>query len=75
MNPKLPQLNGAQLGRALEKSGFHKVRQKGSHATYKHPDGRRVTISIHPSKAIPEGTLKGILRDAGLSIGDLLELL
>ena len=75
MSPKLPQLSGAQLGRALEKAGFSKVRQKGSHATYKHPDGHRVTISIHPSKTIPEGSLKGILKDAGLSVDDLIQLL
>ena len=75
MSPKLPQVKAAQLGHALERCGFQKVRQKGSHATYKHPDGRRVTIPVHPTKTVPKATLRAILRDAGLSVNDLLQLL
>lgn len=75
MSPSLPQLKAAHLGRALERTGFCRVRQKGSHATYKHSDGRRVTIPIHPAKTVPKATLRAILRDAGLSVDDLLQLL
>ena len=75
MSPRLPDIKAAHLGRALERAGFGRVRQKGSHATYKHSDGRRVTIPIHPTRTIPKATLKAILRDAGLSVDDLLKLL
>jgi len=36
-------------------------RQKGSHAIYKNPDGKRVVIPIHSGKDIKQGTLTGML--------------
>lgn len=36
-----------ELEKAAEKLGFRKARQKGSHARWKHPDGRATTIPIH----------------------------
>jgi predicted RNA binding protein YcfA (HicA-like mRNA interferase family) len=47
----------------LEKNGFRKVRQKGSHATYKDNLGHAVQVPIH-SKPIDNGTLKSIRRQA-----------
>ncbi len=41
----------------VEKLGFYFDRQKGSHAIYKHNDGRRVVILIHSGKDIKQGTL------------------
>lgn len=35
------------LERVARKLGFRKVRQKGSHARWKHPDGRATTIPLH----------------------------
>jgi predicted RNA binding protein YcfA (HicA-like mRNA interferase family) len=75
MSPRLPDVKAAHLGRALERAGFRKVRQKGSHATYKHSDGRRATIPVHPARTVPKATLRAILRDVGLSVDDLLKLL
>ncbi|MBN3922208.1 type II toxin-antitoxin system HicA family toxin [Nostoc sp. NMS4] len=37
----------SELERVARKLGFEKVRQKGSHARWQHPDGRATTISIH----------------------------
>jgi predicted RNA binding protein YcfA (HicA-like mRNA interferase family) len=45
---KLPELKLAKITRALERLGFEKVRQSGSHAIYKHGDGRWTTIPVHP---------------------------
>ena len=59
----------------LEAIGFERIRQSGSHATFRHPDGRWTIISIHPGKTIPRGTLRKILRDAGLTVEEFIELL
>ena len=37
---KLPQVKPKDIVRALEKAGFIKTRQTGSHLFLKHPDGR-----------------------------------
>jgi predicted RNA binding protein YcfA (HicA-like mRNA interferase family) len=34
---------------ALNRDGFHFVRQTGSHQRYSHADGRRVTVAPHGS--------------------------
>lgn len=59
--PKLAPLSSQKLIRILEKSGFKFVRQKGSHATFSHPDGRIVTVPIHP-KPIQIGLLNKIIK-------------
>jgi predicted RNA binding protein YcfA (HicA-like mRNA interferase family) len=73
MTPKAPVLSGEQLIRALEKFGYSRVRQKGSHVRLRHPSdsGRKpVTVPLHPTIAI--GTLRRILRDAQIAIDELL---
>jgi predicted RNA binding protein YcfA (HicA-like mRNA interferase family) len=40
------------LQKAAGKLGFRVVRQKGSHARWKHPDGRATTIPIHGNSEI-----------------------
>ena len=52
----------------LESIGFRRIRQSGSHATYRHPDGQWTIVPVHPGKTIPKGTLRKIIRDAGLSV-------
>lgn len=46
----------------VEKPGFQKVRQKGSHIRYKHADGRMTTIPDHAAKDVPQGLLSKIVR-------------
>ena len=45
--------------------GFSFVSQKGSHGKYRNTDGRVVIVPM-PKKEIPEGTLRSILRQAGI---------
>ncbi|WP_293022730.1 MULTISPECIES: type II toxin-antitoxin system HicA family toxin [unclassified Moorena] len=40
------------LEKVAKQLGFHKVRQKGSHARWKHPDGRSTTIPVHGNAEI-----------------------
>src|SRR5436190_2977011 len=61
---------------ALETDGFLHVRTTGSHRRYKHPDGRRATVSCHKeSDTLPIGTLRSIiLLQARWTEGDLRRL-
>ena len=53
---------------ALEKDGWSKVGQKGSHVQFKHPTKKgRVTVP-HPEKDIPRGTLRSIEKQAALKL-------
>lgn len=45
--PRPPVLKVRELIRVLETLGFFEYHRVGSHAQFKHPDGRRTTISIH----------------------------
>ncbi|HEV8130605.1 MAG TPA: type II toxin-antitoxin system HicA family toxin [Acidobacteriota bacterium] len=62
--------------RALQKAGFYVDHQTGSHARLFHRTHKelRVTIPIH-NKELPPGTLKSILRQAGLSVDEFIEFL
>ena len=42
----------SELSKAAKKLGFVKVRQKGSHARWKHEDGRATTIPVHNNAEI-----------------------
>lgn len=75
MPERLPALKAGELVRALERAGFRKVRQRGSHARFRHPDGRVVTVPIHPGQDIGRGLLRKVLRDARLTPEDLRRLL
>lgn len=75
MTARLPTLTAEEVIRALEKAGFRRIRQKGSHVRMRHPDGRAVTVSVHPGQDIGRGLLRKILRDAKLTREAFLELL
>jgi predicted RNA binding protein YcfA (HicA-like mRNA interferase family) len=51
----------------IEKDGWQLLRMKGSHAQYMHPTKPGlVTIVSRPGKDVPVGTMKSILKQAGL---------
>ncbi|MGC9973226.1 MAG: type II toxin-antitoxin system HicA family toxin [Bryobacteraceae bacterium] len=55
------------LIRLIEFDGWRHVRTTGSHRHYKHPSKPSVvTIPGHPRDDLPTGTLKAILKAAGL---------
>ena len=75
MSAKLPVVSGRDLAKALAQVGFHHDHQTGSHIILRHhaPPHRRLTIPNH--KEIAKGTLKNIIREAGLTLEELLEVL
>ena len=77
--PKLPQVAGSQLIRALEKAGFRVTRQRGSHAQLRREeaDGSVTTfpVPVHSGQLLKKGLIRGILRKASLTPDQLNELL
>ncbi len=70
--PRLLHLTAPELIRIIEQRGFVLSRSRGSHRIYYNSGtGKRVTIAYHRTKGIPPGTLLNILREAGISRGEL----
>lgn len=58
--------NSRELIRLLEQDGWKLVAVKGSHHQFKQPGkSGRVTVP-HPKKDLPLGTVRGVLKQAGL---------
>jgi len=72
---RLPVVSGRQLVKALSRIGYLQDHQKGSHIILRKdfPPYRRLTVPDH--KEIAKGTLRSILREAGLTLEEFLEIL
>jgi predicted RNA binding protein YcfA (HicA-like mRNA interferase family) len=75
MPKELPKVTAKEIMAVLEKEGFSRVRQSGSHKIYKNAQGRRATVPFHGSTILHPKVLKSILRDADISVERLHELL
>ena len=74
--PDLPVVTSRQLIRALGRAGFFVHHARGSHRYLKHPDrpGVLVTVPYH-NRDLKRGTLRSILRQAGMTSEELSDLL
>ncbi len=71
MSPRLPSVSSRRITAILERHGFVRVRQSGSHAVFRHPNGRRTTVPIHGGRDLGRSLLRQIMRDAQLTPEDL----
>ena len=72
---KLPILKAKELIRVLDKLCSFKYHQVGSHAQFKHGDGRRTTIPIHGGKDVGKKMLRGIINDINISPEKFIKVL
>jgi len=70
----LPGLPGRECVRALEKAGFYVVRQRGSHISMVR-DNPFAQVVVPDHRELDRGTLRAIIRVAGLSVEEFLKLL
>lgn len=64
-------ISGKEMVKVLEKIGFLKVSQKGSHIKLKRKNGGVTEIVIVPDhKELTPGTFKNIIRTANLRLED-----
>ena len=60
----LRSLTARQIVNALARDGFTLRNQSGSHQRYRHPDGRRVTVSFHRAgQTFPPKTLRSMIEE------------
>lgn len=65
---KLYIINAKRMEKLLFLLGFKKVRQKGSHVFYRHPDGRVTTVPHHKGYLLARPLIREILREIELTI-------
>ena len=77
MSGRLPTTTGRRVVRALQNAGFVVDRIVGSHHILAHPTGpkRAVTVPVHGNRDLKPGTLRSILRQAGVTADELRNLL
>ena len=68
--PRLPMISGKGMCKLLEKIGFSKIHQVGSHIRFIHVNGRKTVVPVHGAEELGVGVLKEILKQAGLSRRD-----
>jgi len=72
--PKLPRISGQEAVRAFQRAGWELARQRGSHAVLvKAHSIYTLSIPLHP--ALGPGLLRGLIRKAGLTVEEFIELL
>ena len=71
---KLPVVSGQDCVKALEKIGFYFKRQEGSHIVLRRDDPfSQVIVPNH--RELDRGTLRAIIRQAGMSVDEISKLL
>jgi len=67
--PKLPRISGTAVVRVLERLGFEKLRQAGSHVIMRR-GSKGCVVPLHSEVKV--GTLAGVLRQADVSPDEFL---
>ncbi len=65
---KLELIDARRMEKMLLALGFVKVRRKGSHAFYRHPDGRTTTLPHHKGRLLARPLTREILREIEISV-------
>lgn len=73
--PKLAGFSGKAVIQILQKGfGFLFILQKGSHVKLRKViDGKAVTVIVPDHRELAQGTLRNIIRQAGIDISNFLE--
>jgi predicted RNA binding protein YcfA (HicA-like mRNA interferase family) len=72
--PELPTLSGRETVKTFEALGWQIARQKGSHIILTKP-GEMATLSVPDHKEVAKGTLRSLIRSAGLTVAEFLNAL
>jgi predicted RNA binding protein YcfA (HicA-like mRNA interferase family) len=72
--PRLPVISGSQAVKAFQRAGWRVDRQRGSHVVLL-KRGRIASLSVPQHKELGPGTLRSLLRSAGMTVEELILLL
>jgi predicted RNA binding protein YcfA (HicA-like mRNA interferase family) len=75
--PKLPRVSGRRVIAALERLGLVRVRSRGSHIVMarSRADVGRIVCVVPLHDEVASGTLRGVLRQVGVSPDELIAAL
>lgn len=71
---RLTTISGKDAVKAFQKAGWQQLGQVGNHVVMSKP-GVRVNLSIPHHKELSVGTLRALIRNAGLTVEEFLQLL
>jgi predicted RNA binding protein YcfA (HicA-like mRNA interferase family) len=71
---KQPVVSGAEAVKAFQRAGWHVDRQRGSHVVLLKP-GHIASLSVPQHPELAPGTLRALIRAAGLSAEEFAALL
>jgi predicted RNA binding protein YcfA (HicA-like mRNA interferase family) len=72
--PKLPRISSREAIRALERLGFEKVRQTGSHVVMKRvSEEGEIGCVVPVHRELKIGTLSSILKQAKVTVEEFME--
>jgi predicted RNA binding protein YcfA (HicA-like mRNA interferase family) len=71
---KLGNISGKEAVKAFEKAGWIPLGQVGSHLIMVKP-GVRVNLSIPQHKELSVGTLRALIRNAGMTVDEFIQFL
>ena len=72
--PRLANISGREAAKAFQKAGWRELGQVGSHLVMV-KEGVRVNLSIPQHKELSVGTLRALIRHAGMTVEEFLSLL
>jgi predicted RNA binding protein YcfA (HicA-like mRNA interferase family) len=70
---RLGNISGKEAARAFEKAGWRAIGQVGSHLVMVKP-GVRVNLSVPQHKELSVGTLRALIRHAGMTVEEFLAI-
>ena len=69
---RLPRLSGREVVKVFESLGWEQARQSSSHMILVR-QGRHTTLSVPDHKEVAAGTLRSLIRSAGLTLEEFAE--
>ena len=71
MSPALPVLSGRDVVRVFESLGWQVARQSGSHVIMV-KESEMTTLSIPDHREVAKGTLRSLIRAAGITVNEFI---
>ena len=71
---KLPIISGAEAVRSFQRAGWRQDRQRGSHVILV-KSGMVASLSVPQHREIAPGTIRALIRNAGMSVSEFVSLI
>ena len=71
---RLVLVTGKEMCKILERLGFQKIHQVGSHVRYHHTEGRQTVVPVHGNEQLGRGLIMEILKQIKITRDDYEKL-